>query len=71
MTSCITHTPPASHTQAYALRFSVNDKIKDMVTRPGQPPGGLGTAQLALAGTLSGLVQCVATHPLETIRSRM
>ena len=56
---------------AYALRFAMNDKFKVMVARPGQNIGKLDVRQLALAGTLAGILQCVVTHPLETIRSRM
>ena len=56
---------------AYAVRFAVNDKVKTLVARPGQPFDTLGVQQLAISGTVAGILQCMATQPLETIRSRL
>jgi len=51
-TSAPTHARPI---KVYALKFSFNDKFRDVVRRPGQKDADLSVVQLMGCGTLAGL----------------
>ena len=55
----------------YALRFGVNDHIKQFVAGKGNNTRSMGTPQLVLCGTIAGFVQQMVTYPLDLIKSRM
>jgi len=55
----------------YALKFSFNDRFKDLVRRPGQTNRDMTTGQLMVSGTLGGLCQIILTYPLEVVRTRL
>lgn len=62
----------------YALKFALNDVFKDMARalHRRQTPLATTAANLsfwekALAGTLAGLFQIIATYPLEVVRTRL
>ena len=55
----------------YALRFGVNDHIKQFVVGKGNSTKNMGTPQLVLCGTIAGFVQQLVTYPLDLIKSRM
>ena len=55
----------------YALRFGVNDHIKQVVAGTGNSTANMATSKLVLCGTIAGFIQQVVTYPLELIKSRM
>eukprot|EP00949_MAST-11_sp_MAST-11-sp1_P004370 g4370.t1 len=55
----------------YALKFSCNDKFKEMVAREGQDEKDLSVLQRMFAGTMAGLCQQLVTYPLELVRTRL
>jgi hypothetical protein len=65
MTNCVRVVP------VYALKFSLNDKFKAMILRPGQDASRMDFAQLIKSGTMAGAFQMSATYPLEVVRSRL
>ena len=85
--ACHSHTiqashpiPPSSqHTRAnvvrivpnYALKFAFNDTFKRVALLPGQTTADLTVLQLAQCGAAGGLVQVVATNPIEVVRTRL
>lgn len=55
----------------YALKFSFNDRFRNIVKKPGQSDKDLSTVQLMLCGTSAGLFQQMCTFPLELVRTRL
>lgn len=55
----------------YALKFSFNDRFRDLVRKPGQKDADLNTMQLLACGTSAGLFQTCITFPLELVRTRL
>ncbi len=48
-----------------------NDRISDLVRKPGQATNKMSFQQDLAAGTLAGLFQMSITYPLETVRTRL
>jgi hypothetical protein len=55
----------------YALKFMFNDRISDLVRKPGEARNKMSFQQDLAAGTLAGLFQMAITYPLETVRTRL
>eukprot|EP01091_Cochliopodium_minus_P008343 TRINITY_DN1873_c0_g1_i1.p1 TRINITY_DN1873_c0_g1~~TRINITY_DN1873_c0_g1_i1.p1 ORF type:complete len:293 (-),score=55.81 TRINITY_DN1873_c0_g1_i1:29-907(-) len=55
----------------YALKFSLNDFIRDIVKKEGQKTNELTFNQMMIAGTLGGTIQIIMTYPLDIIRTRL
>jgi len=55
----------------YGLKFALNDRLRDIVKKPGQTDKDLTTIQLAACGTFAGFVQQCCTFPLELTRTRL
>jgi len=55
----------------YAMKFSFNDRFRDIVRQPGQTDSDLTTLQLLACGTTAGLFQTCCTFPLELVRTRL
>ncbi|MES1907855.1 MAG: hypothetical protein MHM6MM_000893 [Cercozoa sp. M6MM] len=57
---------------AYAVKFSANDAIRDLVRRPEQTcAADMDMLQLMASGAMAGVLQTIATYPLETVRTRL
>jgi len=54
-----------------ALKFAFNDVFKNMVKRPGQTNSDLSVMQLLSCGAAGGILQVVATNPIEVVRTRL
>jgi len=55
----------------YALKFSFNDKFREMVSQPGQKVNELSFWQMFTAGASAGMFQIIMTYPLEVVRTRL
>jgi len=55
----------------YALKFGVNDYIKDLVRDKKDSRKKLELSQLMLSGSISGFITMVSCHPLQVIRTRL
>lgn len=55
----------------YAIKFTMNDSIKEIVRRPGQTSRDFTFGQMMLSGTLAGVTQICLTYPLEVVRTRL
>ena len=55
----------------YAIKFTMNDSIKEIVRRPGQKDNEFTFTQMMVSGTIAGLTQITLTYPLEVIRTRI
>lgn len=55
----------------YALKFTINDSIKEKLCSPGQSTRTLPFDKLLLAGMVAGGTQITITYPLELVRSRL
>eukprot|EP01129_Flabellula_baltica_P016910 TRINITY_DN9211_c0_g1_i1.p1 TRINITY_DN9211_c0_g1~~TRINITY_DN9211_c0_g1_i1.p1 ORF type:complete len:327 (+),score=69.56 TRINITY_DN9211_c0_g1_i1:52-1032(+) len=55
----------------YALKFSFNDKFRDIVKREGQTVSDLNFFQMFAAGASAGMFQIIMTYPLEVVRTRL
>jgi len=55
----------------YALKFAFNDIFKNMVKSPGQTNSDLSVTQLMTCGAAGGMLQVVATNPIEVVRTRL
>jgi len=54
----------------YALKFGVNDYVKDLVRDKKNPKAKLSLTQLMLSGSISGFITMVSVHPLQVLRTR-
>ena len=55
----------------YTIKFTVNDKIRQFMLKPGQTVRDLTFKQAIIAGFISGFVQDIVTYPLDLIRTRI
>lgn len=55
----------------YALKFTLNDQIRDQFRRPGEETKDMSFLRMMAAGTMAGMLQFSVTYPLEVIRTRL